>query len=61
MKWSELDLEEKQAVLLNVRKHVKFPLYIIEKDWFVRELMEYPKYMIEFLHIKQRGDRNFLV
>ena len=35
MKWSELDLEEKQTILRNARKKVKFPLYIIEKDWWV--------------------------
>ena len=27
MKWSELDLEEKQMILLNTRNKVKFPLY----------------------------------
>jgi len=35
MKWSELDSEEKRTMLLNTRKNVKFPLYIIEKDWWV--------------------------
>ena len=35
MKWSEIDLEEKKTILLNTRKKVKFPLYIIEKDWWV--------------------------
>ena len=35
MKWSELAREEKLTVLRNARKTVKFPLYIIEKDWWV--------------------------
>jgi len=35
MKWSELDLEEKLIILQNTRKEIKFPLYIIEKDWWV--------------------------
>lgn len=35
MKWTELDLEERRAILVNVRKDVKLPLYIIEKDWWV--------------------------
>ena len=35
MRWSELDMEEKRTVLLNAGKKVRFPLYIIEKDWWV--------------------------
>ncbi len=35
MKWTELSLEERRTILLNGRKNVKLPLYIIEKDWWV--------------------------
>ena len=55
MKWSELDLEEKQAVLLNVRKHVKFPLYIIEKDWWVVQTLRLVSQMDIAKHIVFKG------
>jgi len=35
MKWAELELEEKKLILFNTGKKVRFPLYIIEKDWWV--------------------------
>lgn len=35
MKWTELDLEERRTILVNARKNIKLPLYIIEKDWWV--------------------------
>jgi hypothetical protein len=35
MIWSELSIEERQSILKDVHKKVKFPLYIIEKDWWV--------------------------
>lgn len=35
MKWTELNLEERRTILVNARKNIKLPLYIIEKDWWV--------------------------
>jgi len=35
MKWSDLDTEEKQTILKRTRNEVHFPLFIIEKDWWV--------------------------
>ncbi|MDR1553824.1 MAG: nucleotidyl transferase AbiEii/AbiGii toxin family protein [Prevotellaceae bacterium] len=35
MIWNELNTKEKQDVLTEVYKIVKFPQYIIEKDWWV--------------------------
>jgi hypothetical protein len=35
MKWSELNINEKRTILRNISEKVKFPLYIIEKDWWV--------------------------
>lgn len=35
MIWSELSIEERQNILKEVHKKVKFPLYITEKDWWV--------------------------
>jgi hypothetical protein len=35
MNWSELKIEERQDILQRVYKKMKYPLYIIEKDWWV--------------------------
>ncbi|MDR3133785.1 MAG: nucleotidyl transferase AbiEii/AbiGii toxin family protein [Prevotellaceae bacterium] len=35
MNWFELSVAERQDVLQRVYRKVKFPLYIIEKDWWV--------------------------
>jgi predicted nucleotidyltransferase component of viral defense system len=35
MIWSALKIKERQNTLNEVYKRVKFPLYIIEKDWWV--------------------------
>ena len=55
MKWSELDLEEKRAVLLNTRKKVKFPLFIIEKDWWVVQTLRLVSRMDIAEHIVFKG------
>jgi len=55
MKWSELDLEEKQMILLNTRKKVKFPLYIIEKDWWVVQTLRLISQMDIAKHLVFKG------
>jgi len=55
MKWSELDLDEKRAVLLNTRKKVKFPLFIIEKDWWVVQTLRLVSRMDIAEHIVFKG------
>ena len=55
MKWSELNLEEKQTILLNTRKNVKFPLYIIEKDWWVVQTLRLISRMDIAEHIVFKG------
>jgi len=55
MKWSELDKEEKLTVLRNVRKKVKFPLYIIEKDWWVVQTLRLVSQMDIAEHIVFKG------
>ena len=55
MKWSELDLEEKQTILLNSRKKVKFPLYLIEKDWWVVQTLRLISQMDIAKHIVFKG------
>jgi predicted nucleotidyltransferase component of viral defense system len=55
MKWSELDMDEKQMVLRNTRKKVKFPLYIIEKDWWVVQTLRFVSQMDIAEHIVFKG------
>jgi len=55
MKWSELDLEEKRTILLNTRKNVKFPLYIIEKDWWVVQTLRLISQMDISQHLVFKG------
>ena len=55
MKWSELDLEEQQTVLLNVGKKVRFPPYIIEKDWWVVQTLRLVSQMEIAGHIVFKG------
>jgi len=55
MKWSELDKEEKLTVLRNTRKKVKFPLYIIEKDWWVVQTLRLVNQMDISEHIVFKG------
>jgi predicted nucleotidyltransferase component of viral defense system len=35
MNWNELTVEERKDILRRMHEKVKFPLYIIEKDWWV--------------------------
>ena len=55
MKWSELNFEEKQTVLLNARKRVKFPQYIIEKDWWLVQTLRLVSQMDIAKHIVFKG------
>lgn len=55
MKWSELDREEKQAVLRNTMKKVKYPLYIIEKDWWVVQTLRLVSQMDIAEHLVFKG------
>ena len=55
MKWSELDREEKQTIIRNTRKKVKFPLYIIEKDWWVVQTLRLVSRMDIAEHIVFKG------
>jgi len=55
MKWSELDFEEKRAILLNTRKKEKFPLYIIEKDWWVVQTLRLVSQMDIVEHMMMQG------
>jgi hypothetical protein len=55
MKWTELDLEEQQSILLNARRKVKFPLYIIEKDWWVVQTLRLVSQMGIAEHIVFKG------
>ena len=55
MKWSELDREEKLTALRNARKKVKFPLYIIEKDWWVVQTLHLVSQMDVAEHIVFKG------
>jgi len=55
MIWSRLDLEEKQTILLNARKNVKYPLYIIEKDWWVVQTLRLVSQMDIAEHIVFKG------
>ena len=55
MNWSELDKEEKQTVLSNTRKKVKFPLYIVEKDWWVVQTLRLVSRMDIAEHIVFKG------
>jgi predicted nucleotidyltransferase component of viral defense system len=55
MKWSELDMEEKQAILYNVGRIVKFPLFIIEKDWWVVQTLRLISRMDISEHIVFKG------
>jgi len=55
MKWSELDREEKLTALRNVRKEVKFPLYTIEKDWWVVQTLHLVSQMDVAEHIVFKG------
>ena len=55
MNWSELNLEEKRTILLNTRKKAKFPLYIIEKDWWVVQTLRLVSQMDIAKHIVFKG------
>ena len=55
MKWSELDLNEKQTILLNTKKKVIFPLHIIEKDWWVVQTLRLVSQMDITEHIVFKG------
>jgi hypothetical protein len=35
MNWSNLDIEERRIILQKTKNEVNFPLFIIEKDWWV--------------------------
>ena len=55
MKWSALDLEDRKTILLNTRKKVKFPLYIIEKDWWVVQTLRLVSQMDIAEHLVFKG------
>ena len=51
MNWSELSMEERQDILQRAYKKVKFPLYIIEKDWWVVQTLRLINKMINVSHL----------
>jgi hypothetical protein len=55
MNWSELNIEERQDVLQKVYKKVKFPLYIIEKDWWVVQTLRLVSQMDIAKHLVFKG------
>jgi hypothetical protein len=55
MKLSELKLNEIRTILLNTRKTVKFPLYIIEKDWWVVQTLRLVSQMSIAEHLVFKG------
>ena len=55
MKWSELNQEEKRTILINLRKKVKFPIYLIEKDWWVVQTLRLISQMDIAEHIVFKG------
>jgi len=55
MKWSELNLEEKEIILLNTKNIVKFPLHIIEKDWWVVQTLRLISQMNIAEHLVFKG------
>ena len=61
MKWSKLDLEEKQLILLNTKNKVKFPLHIIEKDWWVVQTLRLVSQMDIAEHLVFKGGTSLSV
>ena len=55
MKWSNLDIEEKQSILQEARKTVEFPLFIIEKDWWVVQTLRLISEMEIAKHLVFKG------
>jgi hypothetical protein len=55
MKWSELDINEKQVILRKAKEEIKFPLYIIEKDWWVVQTLRLIAQMDVAKHIVFKG------
>ena len=50
MNWNELTVEERQDILRRMHERVKFPLYIIEKDWWVVQTLR----LVSQMNIAQR-------
>jgi hypothetical protein len=55
MNWSELSINERQEILQRVHKKVKFPLYIIEKDWWVVQTLRLVSQMDIAQHFVFKG------
>ena len=55
MLWSELNLEEKRAVLHRTRRKVNFQLYVIEKDWWVVQTLRLVSQMEIAEHLVFKG------
>ena len=55
MNWSNLSIGEKQASLIETRKKLKFPLFIIEKDWWVVQTLRLVSQMKIAEHIVFKG------
>ena len=55
MLWSELNLEEKLAILRRTRRRVNFQLFIIEKDWWVVQTLRLVSQMEIAKHLVFKG------
>ena len=55
MKWSELDLEEKRTILRYTKNSVDYPLFIIEKDWWVVQTLRLISQMDIAEHLVFKG------
>jgi predicted nucleotidyltransferase component of viral defense system len=55
MKWSDIDIEEKRTILINTKEKIQFPLYIIEKDWWVVQTLRLISQMDIAEHLVFKG------
>jgi hypothetical protein len=55
MKWSDLSTEERVIILRKTRNEVDFPLFIIEKDWWVVQTLRLITEMEIAKHLVFRG------
>ncbi|MDR1024055.1 MAG: nucleotidyl transferase AbiEii/AbiGii toxin family protein [Prevotellaceae bacterium] len=55
MNWSDLDIKERKRILQETKNEVNFPLFIIEKDWWVVQTLRLVSQMDIAKHIVFKG------